>query len=133
MSDVVDKPRQADLDPKLREVLESDQPDRNYVYCAQCSHVISSARERIEVGGSHTHHFTNPYGFAFHLGCFRQALGCAISGAPTAADTWFPGFRWRYASCENCNQHLGWYFASDAGGDGQDSFYGLILNRVQQD
>ncbi len=129
MSDVIDKPQLEGLDPKLRELLEPNQQERRFVYCAQCSHVVSSPQERISIAGSHEHRFTNPYGFEFHLGCFRKALGCAISGAATAADTWFPGYLWRFATCEQCGAHLGWYFAHAAG----DSFYGLILSRIQQD
>jgi hypothetical protein len=130
MNNVVDnQARLANLDPKLREMLEEQERPDSFVYCGQCSHVISSIGERIEVGGSHEHNFTNPYGYRFRVGCYRQALGCAISGDPTAADTWFPGFQWRYASCEECSQHLGWFFAND---DGQ-SFYGLIVPRIQVD
>ncbi len=129
MSDVVDKPGLANLDPKLRELLREQERSGHFVYCAQCSHVISNVGERIEVAGSHQHQFTNPYGYRFLVGCYRQALGCAISGEPTAADTWFPGFLWRYASCEECSQHLGWFFANS---DNQ-TFYGLILPRIQVD
>lgn len=128
MIDVLDKERQA-LDPKLKSLLEESADDtRGYVYCAACAHVVARGGDRIEVNGGHAHHFTNPVGIRFHVGCFAEALGCAISGAREAADTWFPGFRWRLATCEACGQHLGWYF------DRQDSyFYGLILDNLRQE
>jgi len=130
MIDVVDKPRQAGLDPDLESLIDQEKhPKKGYVYCAICSHVVSHVEQRIEVSGSHAHHFTNPYGYRFHVGCYGQALGCSIAGDPTAADTWFPGYRWRYASCEECRQHLGWFFADP----GEHSFYGLILDRIQTD
>jgi hypothetical protein len=130
MIDVRDKPRQATLDPKLKELLDDDtEAKKGFVYCGLCSHVVSHIEQRIEVNGSHDHNFVNPYGVEFHVGCFDEALGCAISGQPTAADTWFPGFRWRLASCEECTTHLGWLFANaDA-----YTFYGLILDRIQTD
>lgn len=129
MIDVVDKPRQAGLDPRLKAVLDDEEAQkRGYVYCGLCSHPVSHVDEQIEMHGSFDHHFVNPYGFEFHLGCYQEALGCAISGDPTAADTWFPGYRWRHATCESCSQHLGWYFAQE-----NHHFYGLILDRIQTD
>ena len=131
MIDVLDKERQgqAGLDDKLKEIVEEKDPDRgSFVYCAMCSNVIARQADRIEVSGSHKHNFTNPFGTEFHIGCFSDALGCSISGERVAADTWFPGFQWRYATCAECHEHLGWYF------DQADAFfYGLILDRIQHD
>lgn len=126
MVNVVDKERQA-LDPKLREILEREKAeDKDYLYCGMCSNVITRGADRIEANGSHDHVLTNPHGFEFHLACFSEALGCSISGQRTAADTWFPGFEWRLATCAECQQHLGWYF------DKSDQFfYGLIVDRLQ--
>jgi len=127
MSDIVDDPV---LDPALKEILDREaEPKKGYVYCAVCSHVVSHVDERIEVNGSHCHEFMNPHGFQFEIGCYRQALGCTISGDRTAADTWFMGYQWRYTSCTECHQHLGWIFDNHAA----DTFYGLILDRVQTD
>ena len=130
MIDVVDKPSQASLDPRLKALLEQEtHAEKGYVYCATCSHVVSHIDQRIEVGGSHDHNFTNPHGFQFHLGCYREALGCTVTGPPNAADTWFPGHRWRLAQCEECAIHLGWFFA-----DASDhAFFGLIIDRIQTD
>jgi hypothetical protein len=128
MIDVVDKQRQG-LDPALREIVEHATAEPGeLVYCGTCSHVVARKTDRIAVNGSHTHDFTNPYGIRFHVGCFAEALGCSISGTPTAADSWFAGFFWRLATCAECHTHLGWYF------DQADRyFYGLILDRVQQE
>ena len=128
MSEVKD-PKQSTLDPKLRSMLEIDQnEDKDFIYCAQCSHVVTNRSERFEKNGSHAHFFTNPHGFQFHVGCFKNALGCDISGAPEAADTWFMGYFWRLASCSNCHSHLGWFFSDAAEAD---YFYGLILDAIR--
>ncbi len=130
MSEIKDPPAST-LDPKLRSMLEiDDSNDKNFIYCGQCSHVITQATQRIDVNGSHAHFFTNPFGIEFHVGCFAQALGCDISGRAEAADTWFMGYFWRVASCAECHAHLGWYFAQASG---EDYFYGLILDRIQED
>lgn len=126
MIDVLDKQRQG-LDPKLRSIVErTTEEKRDYLVCGTCSHVIARQSDGIEVNGGFDHRFTNPYGVEFHVGCFSEALGCAISGHSVAADTWFPGFRWRLATCEECHHHLGWYF------DREDVyFYGLVLDYIQ--
>lgn len=129
MSDVADPTRQADLDPKLRKIIEDTaDPRKKPYYCATCSAVITTADNRIEVGNSHDHRFTNPAGYHFHVGCFDEALGCAIVGGATDADTWFTGYRWRIANCDQCGSQLGWFFDS-----GEHHFFGLILDRLQTD
>ena len=130
MIDVPDKERQLQgLDPTLKEIVDEKSADKgSYIYCAACSGVIAKQADRIEVSGSHDHRFTNPFGIEFHVGCFADALGCSISGERVAADTWFPGFQWRIASCAECHQHMGWYF------DRADVyFYGVSMDRIQHD
>lgn len=124
----VDQPQDI-LDPDLKSKLGiTDEDPGDYIFCAACSHVISSSSQRIDVQGSHDHHFVNPHGFNFHVGCFAQALGCDISGGYEAADSWFMGYVWQIASCAGCHGHLGWYFSSQRG----EPFYGLILDRLQE-
>ena len=128
MIDTVDEERQA-LDPKLKAILSPDEEEaKGYLYCAKCSHVIGRADDRIEVNGAFQHRLTNPAGITFDLGCYRDALGSTIAGERQAADSWFAGYLWRYASCAACGEHLGWYFDTS-----DHFFYGLILDRVQSD
>ena len=114
------------LDPKLRSLLEDSKNDKDYVYCAQCSAVLTQRSEQTIVNGSHDHRCTNPHGFAFHIGCYNQALGCTISGGSHAADSWFMGYTWELATCAECHCHLGWYFSKS-----DHNFYGLILKNIQ--
>lgn len=128
MPEVIDETTQdSGLDPALKTLVQDPQADeQDYLFCAACSAVISRRSAALEINGSHEHFCTNPHGFDFHIGCFSEALGCAIAGEREHADSWFPGFRWRYASCSECQQHLGWYFDQPGA-----YFYGLILERVQ--
>ena len=131
MSEIRD-PADTTLDPKLQSLLENttEPDDKGYIYCATCSHIITRAVERTQINASHEHYCTNPHGFEFHVGCFSEALGCDILGDAQAADSWFMGYAWRLAACAQCHTHLGWYFTHNS----TDSyFYGLILDRIQQD
>ena len=95
------------------------------LFCAACRHPVTHQDERIVVQGGHEHRFTNPQGISYHIGCFREAAGCAPSGEATAEFTWFKGYAWCIAYCANCRAHLGWRFQSDA-----DYFHGLISARL---
>lgn len=119
------------LDPALRRILEQvPEPTRDLLLCAACGRAITTAAARMEAGGSHEHHFTNPFGIRFHLGCFDAAPGCAVAGPPQHADTWFPGHFWRIAGCSECGTHLGWWFEHATLGSAS-GFYGLILPRLK--
>ena len=116
-----------DTDLGLAEVVdESTRPKEGFLFCTACSHLVGHVDDRIEVRGSFVHTCTNPYGYLHHFGCHRDAPGCAISGPPHSADSWFTGFRWRLATCGNCDTHLGWLFERSG-----EHFYGLILDRIQ--
>jgi hypothetical protein len=95
------------------------------LFCATCRHPVTHQDERISVQGGHEHRFTNPHGIAYHIGCFREAAGCAVAGEATTEFTWFSGYAWRIATCAHCQMHLGWCFQS-----GADYFHGLIVDRL---
>lgn len=117
---------QRGLDPALQRLLdETDERQHDYLRCAQCATVICRLHNAIEVHGSHQHHCTNPHGYQFEVGCYNEALGCDIGGDRQRADSWFAGYEWRYASCSDCQQHLGWYFDR-----AEHYFYGLIIDRI---
>jgi hypothetical protein len=121
------------LDPKSdsererrlsREADDALQRERR-LFCARCHHAVTHQDQRIAVSGGQEHDFTNPHGFSFRIGCFREASGCVATGERTTEHTWFPGYAWQVAQCERCGIHLGWLFASSA-----DGFYGLIIERL---
>lgn len=115
---------QADLVSRL----EQDAARGRRLLCARCGHPVTRQGERIDVEGAHEHRRANPAGYRFHFGCFRAAPGCASQGPGTIEYTWFAGYAWRIALCANCLEHLGWRFER-----GDDSFYGLILERLAEE
>jgi hypothetical protein len=104
---------------------ESTPKEERRLFCAACRHFVTNQDDRISVQGAQEHTFTNPHGYVFHIGCFRDTNGCAYVGERMSAWSWFRGFTWRIALCSNCHTHLGWLF--EAAGD---VFHGLILNRL---
>lgn len=99
------------------------QPER-MLLCRACGHAITFEKSAIAVQGDHEHTFRNPAGYSFHVRCFEEAPGVQISGAPTPEASWFAGTVWRFASCQRCQEHLGWRY------EGSRNFYGLIATRL---
>ncbi len=97
------------------------------IVCATCGALITSARHRLAINGSHEHRFLNPAGLLFLIGCFAEAIGCTVVGPPSDEYPWFPSFAWRIAICGQCHRHLGWHFAAPE----RPGFFGLILGRLR--
>jgi hypothetical protein len=93
--------------------------------CHRCLSAVTDGSQRIAVGGAHAHHFVNPHGIQFDVGCFAEVSGCATVGSASTCWSWFPGFAWQVEVCAVCGEHLGWLFRSpDA------LFHGLVLDRL---
>jgi hypothetical protein len=120
--------RTAPIEPDRATDPERVTAPRGTIVCAACLGTITNAGHRMAVGGAHEHRFMNPGGYLFHIGCFAEAVGCALVGPASDEYPWFPGFAWRIAHCGHCRVHLGWHFRS---GDGS-GFFGLILARLRQ-
>ena len=112
---------------QLLDELDSYQPG-SLIYCRLCQHAVTDQDSAMDIGLAHLHSFTNPTGILYTIRCFHAAPGCAISGQPTTEHSWFGGYRWQYANCSHCYQHLGWYYE----GRRQRNFFGLIANRLLQ-
>lgn len=108
--------------PGTEDVAEEKNQHHDPLLCRACGQVITSRDLRVAVAGSHSHAFFNPAGIAFEIGCFKSAPGCIVTGTATDDFTWFAGYLWRFASCRQCNSHLGWFYET-----GDHAFYGLIL------
>jgi hypothetical protein len=95
--------------------------------CLACAQTITAARHRCRIEGAHEHRCTNPAGVAYHVGCFREAIGCVVVGPDSVEQPWFGGFTWRRAFCAGCRAHLGWNFRSPT----RASFFALVLDRLR--
>jgi hypothetical protein len=91
--------------------------------CARCRRPITTTGAGIEVGGSHAHTFTNPDGYRFNIGCFREASGLRRVSPQSSEATWFAGYSWQIEVCAGCKEQLGWLYRS-----GEHSFHGLIVD-----
>ena len=92
--------------------------------CAWCLNRVAVDQDRFQYEGKDHFAFSNPDGLTFRIITFSRTLGCSEAGVPTLEFTWFPGHAWSFCQCDQCSQHLGWFYA------GQHHFVGLIIDRL---
>jgi len=116
-----------DPTPKVIPKTSDTSDDKNFLCCAVCQNPITRNRDRIEQNGAHRHVFANPHGYVYQIGCFSQAPGCAAIGQDTSYFSWFPGYSWRVALCNQCLTLLGWAFRNP-----ESQFFGLIVDKLRE-
>ena len=105
---------------------ETDEETDDALYCAACGVLVTRGRWRLSIDGFE-HTFTNPVGVSFRILCFTKAPGASSTGAETIEHTWFRGYRWNYANCRGCGDHLGWRYSGEAA---PPVFFGLIKPKL---
>ena len=112
-------------DPEARtDTATSTGDTENDWLCAWCHHRVANDKDRFPYNGKDEFTFRNPGGIRFEIITFARTPGCREAGTPTSAHTWFPGYAWSFCLCDNCGQHLGWYYTSTI------EFAGLIITRI---
>ena len=107
--------------------IQKKEREEKYILCSHCENKITLPKFKLEIEGAFDHTFLNPEGYVFHIGCFEQANGCAVFGDAISEWSWFPGFGWRAARCNQCLKQLGWFYTSDVE---STFFFGLILDNL---
>jgi hypothetical protein len=99
----------------------TDVQKQKTVRCKNCGHEVTKPTLAIQ---PHEHSFRNPAGYSFHVLRYSDAPGAADVGEATNEVSWFPGYDWTFAICNQCHSHLGWWY------HGKDRFAGLIATRL---
>ena len=79
--------------------------------CANCKSPVAYEVDIIQIGDipSDTAQ-VNPHGFIHEVITVRSVQNTLVEGPPVPADSWFPGFCWRYLICSQCMEFLGWSY-----------------------
>ena len=109
-----------------------DHSQKKMYRCRACSTAIAHVGDEISVGDIPVDSMQiNPHGYIHEIFTVRSAFQVIITGQPVPADSWFPGYMWRFCLCAQCSQHLGWSYQRNQ----QDSivFFGLRRGSVKED
>lgn len=79
--------------------------------CSTCKIFIAFVSDIIQVGDIPVLSAQiNPHGFVHEVITVCHVSNVLIYGYPVPADSWFPGYLWRYLVCQQCQNHLGWSY-----------------------
>ena len=102
------------------------------IYCRHCKAHIAFQNDTVIVGQNKPiNTFINPHGYIHEVLTVEYTQHTIISGFPEGADSWFPGYMWRFLHCEQCQEHLGWaYYPKN---EFRVTFFGLSLGNILLD
>lgn len=109
------------------------------IRCKQCKSNIAWIGDVFSVSSSAgvSGHYVNEYGAVHQTTTVRniEESSLACVGRPEVRDSWFPGYAWTIAVCNNCFEHIGWKFTlvqadSDSSNDRVSLFWGLSGSQV---
>jgi hypothetical protein len=94
--------------PKSEEELREE--ERRF-YCRKCEIHIANHSDIIQVGDIPVLSAQiNPHGYVHEVITVHTIQNFSLFGPPEPADSWFPGYFWRYLICKGCIAHLGWSY-----------------------
>lgn len=108
------------------------QADEGWLCCRACGHRLARVADRFAVPGHPAiASFVNPGGFVHEVLTLRDAPGCIRAGERVRADSWFPGYTWRFALCGGCTGFVGWFYEA-LGATAPARFWGLRAPAVRE-
>lgn len=88
---------------------EPIEPER--FYCNTCETPVAFVSDILQIDDIPSGTMqVNPHGFVHEVITVRCVQNAQMQGGYTPADSWFPGFVWRYLVCVHCQEHLGWSY-----------------------
>ena len=85
--------------------------DPSRFLCANCKEFIGFPSDVLTVGDIPVLSAqVNPHGFVHEVITIKYVVNTFVVGDPVPADSWFPGYLWRYLLCRRCHSHLGWSY-----------------------
>lgn len=111
---------------------ESEHSEQRMYRCRSCSNAVAHVGDEISVGDIPVDSMQiNPGGYIHEIFTIRTAFQVIITGQPVPADSWFPGYMWRFCLCAQCGHHLGWSYQPYQ----QETivFFGLRRGSVKED
>jgi cereblon len=108
------------------------QNEETWLCCRACSHRLARVSDRFAVPGHpEVASFVNPGGYVHEVLTLRAAPGCLCTGDRVRADSWFPGYTWRFGLCGGCGAFVGWYYEA-TGTAASAIFWGLRAPSVRE-
>ena len=111
---------------------ESELEKNGFYRCKRCNTPVAKQGSECGIGQQGARSLQiNPHGYLHKVLTVHSAFNILLYGSPVAADSWFPGYLWRFCLCTTCTAHIGWsYHLPDK--DAYD-FIGLRREAIMKD
>ncbi len=107
-------------------------PDERWIRCAACTAPLARPADRFAMPGhGPVASFVNPAGYVHEVMTVTAAPGAVWAGPRVPADSWFPGYTWRFGVCAVCEGFIGWYYEALAATP-PATFWGLRVPAVRE-
>ena len=125
------KRKHPNLNPNKQENPNEERIEKQY-RCRSCNTAVALVGDEVSVGEIPVETMQiNPHGYIHEIFTVRSAFHVLISGNPVPADSWFPGYMWRFCLCAQCHHHLGWSYQPYD--QNTIVFFGLRRGSVKED
>ncbi|KAJ0172843.1 hypothetical protein K1T71_011982 [Dendrolimus kikuchii] len=105
---------------------------KSVLCCSSCWAEVARRDQLFAMSSDGVHsNYTNLGGYMHDIVTVAACGNVALSGAPSAEYSWFPGYMWTIALCRICTAHLGWRFDAMKRNLRPQQFFGLCRNYVQ--
>ena len=116
----------------LAQTEEPQLEEDRFYRCKKCNVAVAKQGSECSIGRQKSHTLqVNPHGYVHGVLTVRSAFNILLYGDPVAADSWFPGYFWRFCLCVQCASHLGWSYHLP--GEHTYQFIGLRRESVLKD
>ncbi len=112
---------------------ENDKKEQKPYVCSQCRTEITHSEALIPLNGARDHSFVNPVGVRCNFMTFNHCENVIVHDEIYLQHSWFPGYGWRIVICRACLQHLGWKYDAVTAKALPSTFFGLLIDAIEQD
>lgn len=118
--------------PRLQMVIKHLVDDKIFV-CFSCDSFIARQSDIFPMSKEGPHGmYCNAAGIIHDTVTLYHAQGLQLSHDPPSIEcTWFPGYAWTIASCNNCDIHMGWKFTAVERHLKPKAFWGLTRTSLK--
>jgi len=108
-----------------------DEKKRYAYHCSVCGVFITDSGAAVSVNGADSHSFVNPAGIRCNFLTFLACENAREYPDLYMQHSWFPGYGWRFLTCNRCFQHLGWKYDALGGDAILPSFFGVLVDAIE--
>jgi len=98
--------------------------------CNKCGSVFGKKKDLFQISEGLVDAYVNPGGVVHDVVTIKKVSGAKLRGTPQTEHSWFPGYAWTIAECNECRSHIGWRFTATSSALVPQEFWGLTRTSI---